>query len=301
MTSAQGEDRSAFQAIYPWTGLAFGFCKATNGLSVVDPNFGPNWSNLAHAGIPRGAYHELTNGASPQAQAMFFVAVVKERGLNAGDMLAIVASDYPVSAAAVRAALDETARLAGPHCPVLCYSDLSTAANLTSCGDYPLWAAHPDLDAPGPVGPWKTWHLWQWGDPGGVDHDAFNGTVAGLRAWIASYLPTPLPPPSTGGDQDMLVDRQLTEGQPAQASWPAGNVKSVIVVNGSPTPATVAYRWRHADGWYPALNAPALGLTAPAGGLAGLITTPGQNMDDVDAVQVTGTGAAMLSMHSIDG
>lgn len=197
MTSAQGQDRSAYQDIYPWSGLNFGFAKATNGLGYTDPDFAANWANLSHANIPRGAYHELTASASMDAQAEFFVATVKGQGLRELDMLAVVASDYAgVSDGDVRAFCDEVRALAGPHNPVLVYTDLSVAAGLTSCTSYPLWVTWPNPTAPEDVSPWATWHFWQYSISGPVDLDAFNGTADDLRAWLGTYAAKPDPPPA---------------------------------------------------------------------------------------------------------
>lgn len=87
--SAQGEDRSNFQAVGPWRDLDFGWCKATEGVSFIDPTFAPNWANLkAQAGY-RGAYHFFHPGIDPLAQAEHFMGIVIRQGLEPGDMLAI--------------------------------------------------------------------------------------------------------------------------------------------------------------------------------------------------------------------
>jgi hypothetical protein len=204
--SAEGQDRSSFQAIYSWSGLDFGFAKATNGLGLIDPTFAANWANIAKAGIPRGAYHELTATSSATAQAAFFVATVRGQGLRPGDMLAVVASDYAgVTADDVKTFCDTVARLVGLHNPVIVYTDLSVAADLGNCTGYPLWVSWPESTPPPSVHPWPAWHFWQWSwTP--VDKDAFNGTPAALRVWLATYTGTQ--PPTTEEDDDMCM--QLT-------------------------------------------------------------------------------------------
>lgn len=87
--SAQGEDRSSYQAILPWKGLDFGIAKATEGTTWSDPTFAANWANLHAAGIPRGAYHFLHPSLDPVAQAQFFLRAVEAHGLAPGDMLII--------------------------------------------------------------------------------------------------------------------------------------------------------------------------------------------------------------------
>ncbi len=204
MTSAQGTDFSAYQApIAPadLAGLDFAFTKATEGLTITDPDFGDNWTALgAAAGLHRGAYHEYRPDADPLAQAQHFVSAVKAHGLRPGDILALVASDYPgITDAAFKAACDWTTVLAGPACPVLAYTDLDIARTLVRTSQaYDLWVAWPSPVAPVPAqwapARWATWRFWQWGQPGGVDHNAFNGSRADLDAWVAGYSHRTIPP-----------------------------------------------------------------------------------------------------------
>jgi GH25 family lysozyme M1 (1,4-beta-N-acetylmuramidase) len=72
----------------------------------------------------------------------------------------------------------------------LVYTSLSVASVLGACTEFELWIAHPALDAPPSVAPWKNWRFWQWGfggGPGGGDRDAYNGTLAELTEWINSF------------------------------------------------------------------------------------------------------------------
>lgn len=257
MTSAHGQDRSDYQAVTTWAGENFGWCKATNGPDYVDEKFTDNWAGIARANIPRGAYHELTD-ASAEAQADFFVATVKARGLRPGDMLAVVASDYPgVTDTSVKAFCDRTAYLAGPHCPVLVYTDLSVAKGLWSCGGYDLWATWPGDVPPGPVGPWKTWRFWQYSISGPVDLDVFNGTVDDLRAWLATYTEThtdPPPPPSIPFavlDQEEPTMLLLPKGTPTPIAIPDGanaiRFTTVFGSSGTFPSASLSVNWHGTD------------------------------------------------------
>jgi lysozyme len=196
--SAQGIDVSAYQPVLTAEALApysFAFAKATNGNTLADGNFGGNWRAMKDAGKIRGAYHELVSpaAASGQAQAAYFLSVVVAEGLEPGDMLAVVASDYGgVTDFEVKSWCDAV-KAAAPLSPVLVYSDLTVAKALTSCTGYDLWVAHPSDSAPESVTPWKTWRLWQWGSPENVDHDAHNGTEQDMRAWLGSVA-DPVPP-----------------------------------------------------------------------------------------------------------
>jgi GH25 family lysozyme M1 (1,4-beta-N-acetylmuramidase) len=87
VASAQGQDRSNWQEIGGWTGLTFGVCKATEATSYVDPTFGSNWANMRSEGVLRGAYHFFHPSLSPVEQAKFFVARVRDEGLQDGDIL----------------------------------------------------------------------------------------------------------------------------------------------------------------------------------------------------------------------
>jgi GH25 family lysozyme M1 (1,4-beta-N-acetylmuramidase) len=204
--SAEGIDVSAYQldlTVHDLSGLSFAFTKATDGIAATDPNFAHDWATIKLAGLHRGTYHELQAGP-PAGQASHFLAAVQAQGLEPGDMLAVVASDYPgvsdddvlIFCEAVRAAT------AGLN-PVLPYTDLSVGAALarTSAAFSSLWVAWPSPVAPPmPLAGWRKWLIWQWGTRlvpglGHVDANGYNGTPADMSAWIASFKPKPPPPP----------------------------------------------------------------------------------------------------------
>lgn len=229
--SAQGVDTSAFQGVVDWpslaAGKAFAFVKATDGGNgETDAQFRASWSAVKSAGLHRGAYHELAGGgtAAAGAQAAQFLAVVRA-ALEPGDMLAVVASDYSgVTGPEVLAWCDAVRAAAGPQCPVIVYTDLSDLSRLADCTAYELWIAHPSGTAPASVAPWETWRLWQWGQAGGVDQDAYNGTAAELDAWIATYAAAPPQPAPTWEDTLLAsipaVQKASTDKQ-AVKNWQA--------------------------------------------------------------------------------
>ncbi len=201
VASAQGRDVSNFQGKLDWAtlgkGLAFAFCKATEGTTFKDADFAANWAGIQSAGLFRGAYHFLHPADSATTQAQYFMDTVKANGLLPGDMLVC---DAEVTDGAADASVDaatksfctEVMRIAGPHCPVIVYTYTSFAPKLTSCTGFPLWIAYPSADSPASVAPWKTWTFWQWGTVDGIDADAFNGTDADLTAWIGTYTEVPV-------------------------------------------------------------------------------------------------------------
>jgi lysozyme len=220
MNYAVGEDRSAYQAVTGWAGNSFGFAKATEGSTWVDPAFAPNWANLGRAGIVRGAYHFFHPALDAAGQAQFFVSTVESHGgYQDGDVfladVEILAGDdgmerwgaapaarmnlplqqgSPMASGPGPAALvflNEVSRLVGPACPVLLYTDLYMAQHyLAGCAEYPLFLAYYEPSPPANVDPWPMWVFWQHeqgGGRGGGDADWFNGDETELAAWRAAY------------------------------------------------------------------------------------------------------------------
>lgn len=266
VASAQGIDVSRYQAplnVSLLHGLSFAFAKATEGLDISDRNFADNWAAIRAAGLHRGAYHELTT-VDPVGQALRFATAVTARGLEPGDMLACVASDYSVSGAQARAFCDRVRSVVGPKCPVILYSDLSRLGVLAECTGYPLWIAHPG-GVPASVSPWRAWTFWQWSfgpGPDGGDQDAFNGERAALDAWIATYTGTPKPPPppadwtygpplhltATGGHTSVRLEWQPPAGAPTPPDHYLIYVYEGPATAGKPPVATYP-RTAHGQTW----------------------------------------------------
>src|ERR1700722_7595476 len=87
--SAEGEDRSSYQKVGPWTSDAFGLVKATEATNWADPTFAENWANLRGERKPRGAYPFFHPEMNAAEQAEFFMSVLHKNGLEPGDMLVI--------------------------------------------------------------------------------------------------------------------------------------------------------------------------------------------------------------------
>jgi hypothetical protein len=239
MSNAVGEDRSSFQPVGSWGGNMFAFSKATEGTNWSDPTFAQNWANAAAEGKVRGAYHFFHPADSAGGQAAFFMSVVKDRGLRAGDVLiadveisagADGMEGYGTEGAASRAHtelralprgftaagvgsgalqfLQEVQAMAGPGCQVMLYSSLFMAQNLLpACSAYPLFLAYYAGAPASNVAPWRSWSFWQNGarGPGGGDLDYFNGDEAALRSWANA---SPVPPVANW--TEVLVDNLPT-------------------------------------------------------------------------------------------
>ena len=226
MADAAGRDYSAFQQ--PVTaemlrGLSFAYTRVSDWSGTTmgtDPTFAHNWAAMKAHRLHRGAYWFLLPSVDGRSQARYFVAAVKQAGLHPGDMLVC---DSEVLASNVdqvtHAFCAEVASLAGPHCPVLVYSNENVGQHLTSCTRWPLWFAWPSSTAPpaSMTRPWARWTFWQWGVVNGVDADVFHGTPAQLNAWIARYLPKPNPPAE---DEEMIMVLPARDQVPAGKEWP---------------------------------------------------------------------------------
>lgn len=227
MADAAGRDYSAFQP--PVTadmlkGLSFAYTRVSDWSGTTmgtDPTFAHNWAMIKAHGLHRGAYWYLNPSVDPVAQARYFVAAVQKAGLTDGDMLVCDSEVLTGNVDAVTHSFcAETAALAGPHVPVLVYTNHNVGQHLTSCTRFPLWFAWPSSTPPpaSMIRPWAHWTFWQWGVVGGVDADVFNGTPASLNVWIARYLPNPTPPSEE--DPEMIMVEPARDQVPAGMAWP---------------------------------------------------------------------------------
>ena len=212
VASAQGLDVSNFQGHYDWAGavkavpnLAFGVFRLTEGAPPLhdnspDPDAAWNHAQIRDAGLYRGAYHFLHPSLPGKAQAEYFVSEHEKLGITNENMLWLdnETTDGLGPAAVAQCAQDFMAELKvlRPDNPMGVYSFINFADQgyCDGLGQYPLWLARPGSTAPTAPPPWHNWSVWQWGTRAGTDADAFNGTVADFKAWIASFQPKPAGP-----------------------------------------------------------------------------------------------------------
>ena len=253
MADAAGRDYSAFQG--PVTpemlkGLSFAYTRVSDWSGTTmgtDPTFPHDWAMMKAHKLHRGAYWYLLPSVDPVSQARYFVGAVRQAGLVPGDMLVC---DSEVLASNVDEVTHrfcaEAAALAGPHCPVLVYSNENVGQHLTSCTYWPLWFAWPSSTAPpeSMTRPWARWTFWQWGEVDGVDADVFDGTPAQLNVWIDRYLPKPKPPEE---DEEMIMVQPAREQVPANTAWPGiflllgdGSLSHIQPSAGKPSVSNVA-------------------------------------------------------------
>jgi lysozyme len=197
--SVQGIDCASYQGNVNWgsvkgSGRAFGFEKATEGTSYTNPYFAGNWANMKSAGIIRGAYHYGHPSISANAQADYFVSVVKP---TAGDLqlaLDIETTDglspsqvWSWIQAFIARIVYHTGR------PGIIYTGyyfwVDSVGNPRNNLNCPLWLAAYVSDPTPYVPPaWSTWSFWQYSDSGrvpgvsgAVDLDAWNGSLTSLK------------------------------------------------------------------------------------------------------------------------
>jgi peptidoglycan hydrolase-like protein with peptidoglycan-binding domain len=195
--SAPGIDVSGFQpplTTKTLSDLSFAFCKASEGLGVVDPHLSWNWQAIKSAGKVRGAYHELIADDSAAEQASFFINTVRPHGVRPGDMFAIVAGDRPgITSGMIQECCELVRELVGPHCPVIIHANLYSVRSLTTCTGFPLWITC-EATIPADVRPWDSWRFWQC-SARPTTRDMYNGTADDLDTWIRGYTDGALSPP----------------------------------------------------------------------------------------------------------
>jgi len=197
---ARGVDVSNYAGEFDWastSGLAFGICRATQGLGAAgtnspDPYLSWNWPRIQQQGLARGAYHFLDPYLDGAAQAQYFVNTLTDQGLLDTDMLWLdneTAGASVNSVATCASNFMSTLTSLRPNNPCGMYSffDFITAGNCAGCSNYPLWLAIFQSATPGAPRPWSAWHFWQSGGSSSHDNDVYNGTAAQLNEWISSF------------------------------------------------------------------------------------------------------------------
>ncbi|HEX5405095.1 MAG TPA: lysozyme [Pseudonocardiaceae bacterium] len=199
-----GLDVSSHQGKVNWASVAandgmFGYVKATEGSTYVNPYFAQQYNGSYAAGLVRGAYHFATPNTSGGAnQANWFLGHGGNWSADGKTLPPALdleynpygASCYGLSAvtlvAWVRAFVSQVHTKTGVW-PTI-YTSTSwwklCMGNNASFGADPLWIARYN-SVLGALPPgWQTWAIWQFADAGKLpgDQDEFNGTVADLRA-----------------------------------------------------------------------------------------------------------------------
>ncbi len=165
-----GLDVSSYSGAIDWpavraAGAGFAIARATEGMDLADSSFDTYWPAMKEAGLVRGAYHFYVTEDDPEIQAQFFIDNVT---LEPGDLAPVVDIEVighdtqPGVADRLRTWLEIVEKHYGIR-PIIYTSPNFWNENLDDTfGDYPLWEAEYEVEAPTLPRGWQTWTLWQW-------------------------------------------------------------------------------------------------------------------------------------------
>lgn len=177
-------------------GLHFAICKATQGVTYVDPEFRLNWQTITEKGLIRGAYHFYVCSDDPVQQAQHFSETISD--IKNDDIAPVLDIEQGSMSSTTNVAqmqkdilifLQNVEKQTGRK-PIL-YTDYAFAQQYLlspAFAAYDLWLAEYS-GAPQPKVPetWKTkgYKIWQKSDSYDVnsqqiDYDVHFGTVAEL-------------------------------------------------------------------------------------------------------------------------
>jgi lysozyme len=182
--------------------LTFVICKATQGLTITDPDFNNNWKTITNKGFIRGAYHFYQCADDPVKQAQFFLSVVDSFSKQGfAPIIDVEESSMSANCSASQIQnnllvfLKQIEQRTGRK-PII-YTDNNTGnrylAN-AAFASYPLFIAdYNNTASPALPGAWKSkqWHLWQKSESYKIlstqdDFDVFNGGLQELQIFISS-------------------------------------------------------------------------------------------------------------------
>ena len=181
-------------------GLDFIICKATEGVTYVDPKFSQNWKMSRRRSFIRGAYHFYRCEDDPIEQAAHFLETVSD--LQPDDIPPIV--DFEEGSIDKTQSIDEIQSALkqflievekGTKGKPIIYTDINTGNKYlsdASFADYALWVANYTAgETPDLPNAWKNkgWVFWQKSDNYVVDgttddFDRFNGNLSELKDFI---------------------------------------------------------------------------------------------------------------------
>jgi lysozyme len=182
--------------------LTFIICKATQGVTIRDPEFSNNWKTITAKGFIRGAYHFYQSQDDPVKQAQFFLSVVDSFSRQGFAPIidfeeASISNTLSVSQIQnnLLTFLKQIEQRTG-RTPII-YTDNNTGnryLTVAAFANYPLFIAdYNNTASPVLPGAWKNkqWHLWQKSESYMLnstqdDFDVFNGGLQELQVFISS-------------------------------------------------------------------------------------------------------------------
>ncbi len=164
--------------------LHFAFMKATEGTTIIDPQFARNWRKSREAGMVRGAYHFFRQSSSGKSQAEYFLKQVK---LRPGDLPPVLdvevftGNDLDEFIREIDIWLRTVEEATGVQPIIYTYASFYNQHLAGRFEQYPLWVAHYRNRVSPRV--YRAWHFWQHSESGKVngingfvDFNVFNGS-----------------------------------------------------------------------------------------------------------------------------
>lgn len=210
-----GIDVSLYQGAINWTtvkpNISYAFIKATQGSTIVDPQFANNWAQAKANGIPRGAYHYFKFMDNPQAQADLFINTLKGDYGELPPVVDVEDTSYAASINNLKTFIDIVGQKTGRRCMIYTAKWFWNASRwggpVTWAKDYDLWTASyttapivPDDWFVNNVALWRFWQYTSSGAVGGitgnVDMDKFNGDYNAFQYYLDHLPPAATTPPT---------------------------------------------------------------------------------------------------------
>jgi len=180
--------------------LQFIICKATEGITYIDPDFKHNWAKISEKNFIRGSYHFYRSNDDPIAQARNYINALttiqktdfppiidfEEGGIDQSQSVTQIQTTLHVFINEIEKKLKRK--------PII-YTDVNTGnkyLNKTVFSNYPLWIAnYNNRDQPELPTAWQgsKWVLWQKSASYKIgatlnDFDIFNGSLIDLKKFI---------------------------------------------------------------------------------------------------------------------
>lgn len=224
-------DVSNYQGAVDWSavirsGRVGGICKATEGLTYVDPTFVANWDRLGQLNAVRGAYHfARPDAAVPESQADKFLKVVSTTKPTDILVLDIEVGNGDLSNWALTF-LNRVQAATGIKPWLYSYAPFIRAhLQKSDLAQFPLWLAAYQSTPPMTPQPWLSWQLWQHTDKASIPGirgtcDESMGNIAPAIAPVGTKV-KPMYDPPVGPFAAAWLDEQ---GRVISAITPKGEV-----------------------------------------------------------------------------
>lgn len=205
--AVHGIDVARFQSGIDWnvarrSGVNFAFIKATEGGDLLDKEFDNHWRGAGQAGVTRGAYHFYYFCTSPEDQARWFIRNVPRTAGMMPPVLDMEWNPFSPTCATVRPPAHEVRdqmrrwiaiieKHYGQRPIIYTAPDFYRQNGLEQFKGYDMWL-RATAKTPAEVYPGANWAFWQYTATGGVagirgdvDLNAYSGTGAQWKAWLA--------------------------------------------------------------------------------------------------------------------